>query len=668
MAISRVVPVTGSGGGMTASPQGRSVHPQPTLNRLGPLPSGAKAFTEAFSPYLQMAMKRSQDLQKRKEIAGMKSAYDAGDTDAFNIGPSPRPGVGMEYEAVLAKQAQAEATMRNTAAMNKFRVENMNQRATENAELRKILLTKTETGKTSRLETTLKAKVSEYQFKAGETRKNLGTVHAHETSQLTSKNKAAFRNTEYVRESMENMQDWDNSFKAGQSGDSRVQEKAMLNLTAKHKREQEAAARSGVTNLTELKHKQKKEVNTIQNAFKAGESNKSISSTEMLAKMDDATTREISENRLKVKTDINAINNSTKRFSVAYAQDSANWRTKLTQDSTTERQSLAQIHETTLDKVGKSFEREMVDVKANIAKEKGLFDRQTETIKIELKGSIGERKTKLESELKSIEARKLHLENKEMAASNAYLKEEMGLKFRAFERKTNTDIAIINAKAKEYKARQGDVRLAGGMRKEFNAMTDDFITGLEPVYMNAHEAYRKNSPAGDKAIIFAYARYLRPDSHELRKHTVDTIQNMSGMPGFVRDLWRKVSGGKEILNPAERKDIMSRLEIFHAKHIESYQQKLEAYRQIAFDSGVPPRLIKDLSLSGGLKPYSGGEGTGATEPGVYMLDTGIPGAGIAEDVLGMVGGMHDDPTSGGGDRRKSGGGRTQSDEALSGQF
>jgi hypothetical protein len=66
MAISRVVPVTGSGGGMTASPQGRSVHPQPTLNRLGPLPSGAKAFGDAIQPYLMMALKKQQAKQERE--------------------------------------------------------------------------------------------------------------------------------------------------------------------------------------------------------------------------------------------------------------------------------------------------------------------------------------------------------------------------------------------------------------------------------------------------------------------------------------------------------------------------------------------------------------------------------------------------------------------------
>ena len=76
MAISKVVPVTGSGGGMTASPQGRSVHPQPTLNRLGPLPSGAKAFTEAFSPYLQMAMKKSQAQQRNTALANALQSDD----------------------------------------------------------------------------------------------------------------------------------------------------------------------------------------------------------------------------------------------------------------------------------------------------------------------------------------------------------------------------------------------------------------------------------------------------------------------------------------------------------------------------------------------------------------------------------------------------------------
>ena len=178
------------------------------------------------------------------------------------------------------------------------------------------------------------------------------------------------------------------------------------------------------------------------------------------------------------------------------------------------------------------------------------------------------------------------------------------------------------------------------MRKELTGMTKDFIEGLEPVYMNAKDAMRKTSPAGDKAIVFAYARYLRPDSTEMRKHTVNTLQNMSGFPGWLRDMWSKVASGKEVLNPSERNDIWGRLETFHGKHLESYQQKVEAYRGMAVTSGVNPQLIQDMSMSGSVEPFSGGEGTGETEPGAYLSDTGIPGVGGAiEGAYNMFGGM-----------------------------
>jgi len=78
--VINVVPVTGSGGGMTASPQGRSVHPQPTLNKLGPLPSGAKAFTEAIQPYLLMSMKKQQAKQERERRSkAIQTAKRTGD-------------------------------------------------------------------------------------------------------------------------------------------------------------------------------------------------------------------------------------------------------------------------------------------------------------------------------------------------------------------------------------------------------------------------------------------------------------------------------------------------------------------------------------------------------------------------------------------------------------
>jgi hypothetical protein len=117
---------------------------------------------------------------------------------------------------------------------------------------------------------------------------------------------------------------------------------------------------------------------------------------------------------------------------------------------------------------------------------------------------------------------------------------------------------------------------------------------------------------------------------------------MSGLPGFLRDMWRKVKGGKEILNPAERKDIFSRLQIFHKKHLENYLGKLKTYQGMAELSQVDSRLISDLSMTKNIRPFAEGEGSGATETGVYMSDTDLPDFGISQMLLEWSGGMGGD--------------------------
>jgi hypothetical protein len=110
MAISKVVPVTGSGGGMTASPQGRSVHPQPTLNRLGPLPSGAKAFTEAIQPYLLMAMKKQQAKQERErrskaiQLAEKTGDYSGLDPDLYTDAKNRKLKMDLLEEQIADRQ------------------------------------------------------------------------------------------------------------------------------------------------------------------------------------------------------------------------------------------------------------------------------------------------------------------------------------------------------------------------------------------------------------------------------------------------------------------------------------------------------------------------------------------------------------------------------------
>ena len=641
MAI-KVVPVTGSGGGMTASPQGRSVHPQPTLNRLGPLPSGAKAFGDAIQPYLLMAMKRSQDLRKRKEIAAQMKAYRGGDKNAFYEGESPRPSYGIQQETLESNQALKEAQMANTSAMNLARIEGRNQ----NTRLMQSMLNWRQ-GKGFDQEkdmANLKSQlnISRDNNNAKNALTKIGKLHANDVALLGKGKALDFQALQFTQTSINNRQVYDLDFKDGQNGDKRKHDREMKVLQDELTQGRDSNMFANDMEKQEYLSSVKERMQMKKHAFTSGENNKSRTSTEVIAANGLASAEKISANRLKVKTSIANIQNLTKRWSARYTAESKE-KMQTNEFGYKEKARVSdQDHEILMKDIGHGYNREMASVNAKIKREAAYLNQEFIEINKEIDRATGQDKIRLTKELESVEARMKHNEDKEMAGVNAYHKEEIGLKFRAFDRDTKITIEDIKVKAVKYKTMQGSAKLGATMRKEFNAMTDDFITGLEPVYMNAVEAMRKNSPAGDKAILFAYARYLKPDSTELRKHTVTTLENMSGLPGFLRDMWRKVKGGKEILNPAERKDIFSRLQIFHKKHLENYLGKLKTYQGMAELSQVDPRLISDLSMTKNIRPFAEGEGSGATETGAYMSDTDLPDFGISQMILEATGGMGGD--------------------------
>ena len=109
MAI-KVVPVTGSGGGMTASPQGRSVHPQPTLNKY-PIPqSGFGAFTKAIQPYLMMALKKQQATKERErrskaiQLAEKTGDYSGLDPDLYTDAKNRKLKMDLLEEQIADRQ------------------------------------------------------------------------------------------------------------------------------------------------------------------------------------------------------------------------------------------------------------------------------------------------------------------------------------------------------------------------------------------------------------------------------------------------------------------------------------------------------------------------------------------------------------------------------------
>jgi hypothetical protein len=654
MAIN-VVPVTGSGGGVGAPQQGKSSAGRLQLSPYVAPRSGLNSFSDSFSPYMMAAMKRYQEQKDRRGLAGLMAGTKVGDRSGLLQGEFANPAAYQSMANTDAANALKTAQMNATQENVRARIDSKNQ----NTALIQSMMNNRQTAGFGQEKEMENLKTSNAMLmdnnKATNALTKIGKLHINEMALLGESKGLDYKALKFTQGSIDKRQVYDLDFKDGQNGNKRKHDREMKVLQDKLTQGRDSNMFSNDMEKQEYLSSVKERMQMKKHAFDSGENNLNRTSQEVINEKGLASAEKITAMRGQIKTNIANIQEGTKRWSTEYKEKSKQkMQTNEFGYKNKERVS-DQEHDLLLKDIGHKYNKSMATINGKIKRESAYLNQEFTTINKEIDRATGQDKIRLTKELDSVAARIKHNEDKEMAGVNAYLKEEMGLKFIAFERKTKVDVAEIAAKATEYKARQGDVRLAGGMRKEFNSMTDDFITGLEPVYMNAREAFRKNSPAGDKAILFAYARYLKPDSTELRKHTVETLQNMSGLPGFVRDLWRKVSSGKEILNPAERNDIMSRLEIFHGEHQKSYSQKLEAYKQIALDSGVDPKLIKDMSLSRGLEPYDKdkGEGTGATEPGPYNSDTGIPGAGIVKGALNMFGGMSDDPVAGGEGRRES---------------
>lgn len=124
----------------------------------------------------------------------------------------------------------------------------------------------------------------------------------------------------------------------------------------------------------------------------------------------------------------------------------------------------------------------------------------------------------------------------------------------------------------------GDVKLddVGSMRKEFTALSKDFVTIRDAF---GKVAVADPSAAGDVARVFAFMKMLDPNS-SVREGEYANAQNAGGVPDRVANMYNKVLDGT-FLTDDQRKDFNKQAENVFKVQMRNQLQNEDQYRGIA---------------------------------------------------------------------------------------
>lgn len=127
----------------------------------------------------------------------------------------------------------------------------------------------------------------------------------------------------------------------------------------------------------------------------------------------------------------------------------------------------------------------------------------------------------------------------------------------------------------------------GGIRKEFTAQSQDFITGrdafgkLAAAAKQAKETKGKDggAPLADVALIFGFMKMLDPRS-VVREGEFATAQNATGVPNRLRNIYNQVQAGTT-LNETQRQEIIDQAKALMRVQIRNQINLEDSYRDIA---------------------------------------------------------------------------------------
>ena len=622
MAISRVVPVTGSGGGMTASPQGRSVHPQPTLNRLGPLPSGAKAFTDAIQPYLLALQKKQQATENRERRSkAIKESVRTGDLSGLDpddylkmsdLREKNETRKEMAFQRIATSKAIAgmqnktanrlidfkhtwhqtdDATKRYLGEQTDETKRWLGSLDSETA-LKVINISKTYDVKIENLRGKNRTQIENMRIQGEKDKfeRENPILHGQVMEKLGVKQEAAFALQDNALQSQEFLELSNRVWKAGQSDKEGVRNLAMAQVKSKHERLLEQDKQTGGLNRDRILHLQNKEIKGIEQTFTAGQNNEKRTLDQY--KFDGNIEYMNARDKLVEtgKTNRHRVDIETKR--IMQAAD-LSWKEK-------------------------AIGLNQINTQANMRSKFEIDTKLQNNL-----GTINAKSMSKEYGFKEKMAATKHVYSKAILQQSLYGEEAKDLR----QRKTKTLIADMNNDSKQKVEKIKALATEGKLSKDIgfklrNAYTKDSkeFLRLQSIVSKVHGALKgPQSNSSDKIVVQGLLNMIQEAGKGSTR--MYKIFEGSGMIGELNRIWNDLYGKESRIPHGQIVDLYENVwDIWsNAKELQ-FGRRTTALEQ-ANEAGAEDYWISDFTKNAKLPKLSPMAGTGEAVRWIELLDT-----------------------------------------------
>src|SRR5690349_3584831 len=151
-----------------------------------------------------------------------------------------------------------------------------------------------------------------------------------------------------------------------------------------------------------------------------------------------------------------------------------------------------------------------------------------------------------------------------------------------------------------------------GLRKEFTNQAQLFVS-VRDAYGRLQASAKRNSAAGDLALIFNYMKMLDPGS-TVREGEFATAQNSGGVSDKLRNLYNRAIDG-ERLQPNQRADFLNTAGSLFNQQKASHGKLRDEYGRIAKRRGFAPEdVLVDFSATEAPADAAGGQSGAPSVP------------------------------------------------------
>lgn len=653
MAI-KVVPVTGSGGGMTASPQGRSVHPQPTLNKYPTPQSPFSAFTEAFQPYLLMAMKKSQAQQRNTALA---NALQSDDPNAL-LKTGPRgysfPEQYIEKQALDLKYQELKEKRLTRDAERRYRTDMMGlvqgmkgETATDVANIKAAAHLEgiSKTGAVGIQIQAMKGTVAEkiQLLKGSQALGQIKETFIGKTGLLSQKGQQAMTLQEDLFTRKGGLQEAQNIWQDGQNGSSRELKKTLRQMDFEFNSLLQTDKTLGQMDIVDLKAKHERRKSALKHMHDHALKNKDVSLAKYLGDESNKVKLEVANINATSREFVTKLTNMNKTENLKFMAGESRWKAEFQSAAKDRRIDLHGAWQEKLQAHAGSIKGNLMKVQHGLNVQRDGLNNEFTNLQRQLEFADEKEMVGIKAGIAQNVAQQKLLDQKEMAATNYGYKEDITLLQKRLDKETKLEVQELkNVGMKIVQGQKLGVqnqRIAAKLRDQFTASTKSFRENIQPAYIQMKTALSNRSPAGDRMALLAYAQMAMPNKKDMNLRTLNKLENLSGLPGMIRGFISMVFDKKEKMSPGARKDLAMRTEEMFMSHQQSYHQSLEAYRGLAQGAGMDGSVIIDPLGVSGFKPY-GEDADFRTPPGAVTGSLGLGGplGEGADNILRYFGG------------------------------